>query len=58
MAIDKFELIKRNTQEIIEEKELKEILKKKKLSGMENYIVEQDRTFDGMEPMEAIKISH
>lgn len=34
------------------------ILKKKELSGMQYYIVEQDRTFDGMTPLEAIKISH
>lgn len=34
------------------------ILAKKDASGMKYYIVEQDRTFDGMEPMEAIKISH
>ncbi len=33
------------------------ILEKKDVSGMEYYIVEQDRTFDGMEPLEAIKIS-
>jgi len=33
------------------------ILKEKKLSGMEYYIVEQDMTFD-LKPMEAIKISH
>jgi sugar phosphate isomerase/epimerase len=33
------------------------ILAKKKLSGMKYYIVEQDQTFDGMQPMEAIKIS-
>ncbi len=33
------------------------ILKEKKLSGMEYYFVEQDRTFD-QEPMEAIAISH
>ena len=33
------------------------ILKNKKLSGMKYYIVEQDQTFDGMKPMEAIKIS-
>lgn len=33
------------------------ILKNKKLSGMKYYIVEQDQTFDGMQPMEAIKIS-
>ena len=32
------------------------ILEKKDLSGMEFYLVEQDRTFD-LEPMEAIKIS-
>jgi len=34
------------------------ILEKKEVSGMEYYIVEQDRTFDDMEPLEAIKISH
>ncbi len=34
------------------------ILAKKDLSGMKYYIVEQDQTFDGMEPMEAITISH
>jgi sugar phosphate isomerase/epimerase len=34
------------------------ILKKKKKSGMEYYIVEQDQTFDDMEPLEAIRISH
>ena len=33
------------------------ILEKKDLSGMEFYLVEQDRTFD-MQPMEVIKISH
>jgi sugar phosphate isomerase/epimerase len=33
------------------------ILKNKKLSGMKYYIVEQDQVFDGMKPMEAIKIS-
>ncbi len=33
------------------------ILQNKKLSGMKYYIVEQDQTFDGMQPMEAIKIS-
>ena len=33
------------------------ILKKKDLSGLEYYIVEQDMTFD-LKPMEAIKISH
>ena len=30
----------------------------KKQSGMEYYIVEQDQTFDGMTPLEAIKISY
>ncbi|GGW27439.1 sugar phosphate isomerase [Arenibacter certesii] len=34
------------------------ILAKKKLSGMKYYMVEQDQTFDGLEPLEAIKISH
>lgn len=34
------------------------ILEHKSQSGMEYYIVEQDRTFDGMQPMEAITISH
>ena len=34
------------------------ILEKKEVSGMKYYIVEQDRTFDNMEPLEAIKISH
>ncbi|MEM7382051.1 MAG: sugar phosphate isomerase/epimerase, partial [Bacteroidota bacterium] len=34
------------------------ILAKKELSGMEYYFVEQDMTFDGLEPLEAIKISH
>ncbi len=34
------------------------ILKNKRLSGMKYYMVEQDMTFDGMEPLEAIKISH
>ena len=34
-----------------------EILDKKKLSGMEFYLVEQDLTFN-MKPMEAIKVSH
>lgn len=35
-----------------------EILKAKDVSGMQYYIVEQDRTFDDMKPLEAIKISH
>lgn len=34
------------------------ILAKKELSGMKFYMVEQDMTFEGMEPLEAIKISH
>ncbi len=34
------------------------ILEKKDLSGMEYYIVEQDVTFDNLQPMDAIKISH
>ncbi|WP_373516620.1 sugar phosphate isomerase/epimerase family protein [Pricia sp.] len=34
------------------------ILAKKDLSGMEYYMVEQDMTFDGLKPLEAIKISH
>jgi sugar phosphate isomerase/epimerase len=33
------------------------ILKNKKLSGMKYYIVEQDQVFDGMTPLEAIKVS-
>tara|TARA_R110002050_G_scaffold59259_1_gene132551 strand:+ start:17535 stop:18404 length:870 start_codon:yes stop_codon:yes gene_type:complete len=34
------------------------ILSHKRLSGMKYYMVEQDMTFDGMKPLEAIKISH
>ena len=34
------------------------ILEYKKKAGMEYYIVEQDQTFDGMEPLESIRISH
>ncbi len=34
------------------------ILAQKEQSGMEYYMVEQDMTFDGLEPLEAIKISH
>ncbi|WP_297693132.1 TIM barrel protein [uncultured Eudoraea sp.] len=34
------------------------ILEKKKLSGMKYYMVEQDMTFDGLQPIDAIKISH
>lgn len=37
--------------------DFKRILANKKLSGMKYYIVEQDQTFDGLQPMEAIKIS-
>lgn len=37
--------------------DFKRILDNKKLSGMKYYIVEQDMTFDGLQPMEAIKIS-
>jgi sugar phosphate isomerase/epimerase len=33
------------------------ILKNAKLSGMKYYIVEQDQVFDGITPMEAIKVS-
>jgi sugar phosphate isomerase/epimerase len=34
------------------------ILTQKKLSGMKYYMVEQDQTFDDMQPLDAIKISH
>lgn len=34
------------------------ILEKREVSGMKYYIVEQDQTYDGMKPLEAIKISH
>lgn len=34
------------------------ILAQKELSGMKYYMVEQDKTFDSMKPLEAIKISH
>ncbi len=34
------------------------ILEHKEVSGMEYYIVEQDQTFDGMEPLQAIRISY
>jgi sugar phosphate isomerase/epimerase len=34
------------------------ILENKKLSGMKYFMVEQDMTFDGLKPLEAIKISH
>ncbi len=35
-----------------------QILAQKEKSGMEYYMVEQDMTFDGLKPLEAIKISH
>ena len=38
--------------------DFKNILANKKLSGMKYYMVEQDMTFDGLKPLEAIKISH
>ncbi|MGB5667008.1 MAG: sugar phosphate isomerase/epimerase [Maribacter sp.] len=38
--------------------DFKRILEQKELSGMQYYMVEQDMTFDGLEPLEAIKISH
>ncbi len=38
--------------------DFRRILAEKDRSGMEYYIVEQDMTFDGMEPMEAIGISY
>ena len=34
------------------------ILEKKSQSGMKYYMVEQDRTFDGLKPLDVIKISH
>ena len=34
------------------------ILAKKELSGMEYYFVEQDKCFDGLKPLDAIKTSH
>ncbi|WP_337043684.1 sugar phosphate isomerase/epimerase family protein [Emticicia sp. 17c] len=37
--------------------DFKRILANKKLSGMKYYIVEQDQTFDGMKPFEALKLS-
>jgi sugar phosphate isomerase/epimerase len=37
--------------------DFKRILDNKKLSGMKYYIVEQDQTFDGMKPLDALKIS-
>jgi sugar phosphate isomerase/epimerase len=37
--------------------DFKRILDKAELSGMKYWIVEQDQVFDGMEPMEALKLS-
>ncbi len=34
------------------------ILKQQKLSGMNYYMVEQDNTYDNLDPLKAIKISH
>ena len=34
------------------------LLEKSEVAGMKYYIVEQDQTFDGMTPMEAVRISH
>ena len=38
--------------------DFKRVLAKKEASGMEYYIVEQDMTFDGQEPLEALQISY
>lgn len=38
--------------------DFKRILANKKASGMKYYLVEQDQTYDGLTPLEAIKISH
>ncbi|MFD2200979.1 sugar phosphate isomerase/epimerase family protein [Shivajiella indica] len=38
--------------------DFKKIQKQMKKAGMKYYLVEQDQTFDGMEPLEAIRISH
>ncbi len=38
--------------------DFKKILAQKERSGMKYYMVEQDMTFDGLQPLEAIKISH
>lgn len=37
--------------------DFRRILAQKEQAGMEYYIVEQDRTFDGQKPMEALKVS-
>ncbi len=38
--------------------DFKRILENKDLSGMKYYMVEQDMTFDGLKPLDAIHISH
>jgi len=38
--------------------DFKRILAQKERSGMKYYMVEQDMTFDGLKPLEAVKISH
>ncbi|MEZ2415028.1 sugar phosphate isomerase/epimerase family protein [Muriicola sp. E247] len=38
--------------------DFKRILAQKELSGMEYYFVEQDMTFDGLKPLDAIRISY
>ncbi len=38
--------------------DFKRLLAYKAVSGMQHYIVEQDQTFDGMQPIESVKISH
>jgi sugar phosphate isomerase/epimerase len=38
--------------------DFEKILAEKEKSGMRYYMVEQDMTFDGLKPLEAIKISH
>ena len=38
--------------------DFKSIILEKEKAGMQYYFVEQDRTFDGMQPLEALKISH
>jgi sugar phosphate isomerase/epimerase len=38
--------------------DFKRIKKQEKKAGMKYYLVEQDQTFDGMEPLQAIQISH
>lgn len=38
--------------------DFRNILANKELAGMKYYMVEQDMTFDGLKPLEAIKISH